>query len=229
MKKLIALVALLRRRHVRRHGYGTRADYAWRDRHVDAEQGAGAGGAAGGGTGRAGYHDDDYRHRVGEGRRQGRHRDRDREGRAEEGRSEAVRADAEQGRRRVDAHLHRARDHDERAGAGALLRRHGAREEHAVGADAGVRHVLAGRRAVVHLRLQPRVHRGEQLLRRVRPPVPKRRARRRQGRVRHGRDVQQGRRHPRDRVRRVPGDVRGDHLLPDRRRVRRARSSSRRC
>ena len=31
------------------------------------------------------------------------------------------------------------------------------------------------------------------------------------------------------RVRRVPGDVRGDHLLPDPRRVRRARRSSRRC
>ena len=36
------------------------------------------------------------------------------------------------------------------------------------------------------------------------------------------RDLQQGRLHPRAAVRRVPGDLRGDHLLPDRRRLRRA-------
>ena len=67
---------------------------------------------------------------------------------------------------------HRARAHDERPGAGAVLRRHGAREEHAVGADAGVRRVLADHGAVVRLRLQPRVHRGQRVLRRLRPAVP---------------------------------------------------------
>ena len=118
---------------------------------------------------------------------------------------------------------HRARHHDERAGPGAVLRRHGAREEHALGADAGVRGVLADDGAVVHLRLQPRVHRGQRVLRRLRSAVPQGRARRRQGRVRHGRDLQQGRRDSGDRVRRVPGDLRGDHLLPDPRRLRRAR------
>ena len=42
------------------------------------------------------------------------------------------------------------------------------------------------------------------------------------GDLRDGGDLQQGRLHPRAAVRRVPGDVRGDHLLPDRRRLRRA-------
>ena len=40
--------------------------------------------------------------------------------------------------------------------------------------------------------------------------------------LRDGRHVQQGRRHPRAALHGVPGDLRGDHLLPDRRRLRRA-------
>ena len=83
------------------------------------------------------------------------------------------RAGAEQGRRGVDARSRTAlvlmmSD----PGAGAVLRRHGAREEHAVGADAGVRRVLADHRAVVRLRLQPRVHRRQRVLRQLRPAVP---------------------------------------------------------
>jgi Amt family ammonium transporter len=42
------------------------------------------------------------------------------------------------------------------------------------------------------------------------------------GRVRDGGHLQQGRGHPRDRVRRLPGHLRRHHLLPDRRRLRRA-------
>jgi len=54
---------------------------------------------------------------------------------------------------------------DEINGKAGLLWQWGALEEHAVDADAGVRGVLAGDRAVVHLRLQPRLHRGQRLLR----------------------------------------------------------------
>ena len=118
---------------------------------------------------------------------------------------------------------HRARADDERAGAGAVLRRHGAREEHAVGADAGVRDVLAGHGAVVHLRLQPRVHRGQRVLRRLRPAVPERaRSTPPRASSRWRRRSRKGVVDPRARVRRVPGDLRRDHLLPDPRRVRRA-------
>ena len=64
-----------------------------------------------------------------------------------------------------------ARHHDVDPRPGAVLRRPGAQQEHAVGADAGVRHLLDDRRAVVRLRLQPGVHRGQRLLRRLRPAV----------------------------------------------------------
>ncbi len=134
-----------------------------------------------------------------------------------------ARADAQQGRRDVDADHHGARHHDERAGPGAVLRRHGALEERALDADAGVRGVLAGDGAVGGLRLQPRLHRGQRVLRRLRPAVPVGRARCRQGRVRDRRDLLQGRGDPGDRVRRVPGHLCGHHLLPDPRRLRRAR------
>ena len=66
----------------------------------------------------------------------------------------------------------RARDHDVDPGPRAVLRRARPLEEHAVGADAGVRHLLAHRRAVGDLRLQHRVHRGRRVLRRLRPAVP---------------------------------------------------------
>ena len=58
------------------------------------------------------------------------------------------RADAEQGRQRVDDRRDAAGDHDVDPGPGAVLRRHRALEEHAVGADAGVRRVLADHRAL---------------------------------------------------------------------------------
>ncbi len=106
-------------------------------------------------------------------------------------------------------------------GPRAVLRRHGALEEHAVGLDAGVRHLQRAVGAVGDLRLQHRVHRRQRVLRRLRSHVPDGHARcRRQSRAR--RDLQQGRLHSRVPVRVVPDDVRGDHAVPDRRRVRRA-------
>ena len=145
--------------------------------------------------------------------------------------SRGARADAQQGRHRLDADVApRSCCMMSVPGAGAVLRRPGAREEHAVGADAGVRRVLADRRAVVHLRLQPRVHRGQRVLRRLRPAVPEGHVRLREGRVRDGaRPSARASSIPELRVRRVPGDLRGDHLLPDPRRLRRAHRSSPRC
>ncbi len=133
-----------------------------------------------------------------------------------------IRARAQQGRRRLDDRRHRARHHDVGAGAGAVLRRPGAQQEHAVGADAGVRHLLDDRRALVPVRLQPGIHRGQRVRRRLRSRLHEGNVRRRDRNVRDGGDVQQGRLHPRAALPGVPGDVRGDHLLPDRRRLRRA-------
>ena len=62
-----------------------------------------------------------------------------------------------------------AGDHDVDPRPGAVLRRPGPLEEHAVDPDAGVRDLLADRRAVGHLRLQRRVHRGQRVFRRLRP------------------------------------------------------------
>ena len=59
--------------------------------------------------------------------------------------------------------VHAAGHPDDRARPGAVLRRPGAQQEHAVGADAGDGDLLADRRAVVHLRLQPGVHRRQRL------------------------------------------------------------------
>ncbi len=144
----------------------------------------------------------------------------------------AAAADArrQQGRRRLDDRRHRARHHDVDPRPGAVLRRPGPQQEHAVGADAGVRHLLDDRRAVVHLRLQPGVHRGQRLHRRLRPALP-------EGHVRSGRRApsrwratfSKGVVHPRAAVRRLPGDLRGHHLLPDRRRLRRAHEVLRRA
>jgi hypothetical protein len=80
-------------------------------------------------------------------------------------RNGSARAGTQQGRRRMDAHLDGVRADDERAGAGAFLWRNGAFEERALRADAGVRGVLADFGAVVRVRLQPRVHRGQRVLR----------------------------------------------------------------
>jgi nitrogen regulatory protein PII len=82
----------------------------------------------------------------------------------------------------------------------------------------------------VRLRLQPGVHRGQRLHRRLRPAVPRRASVRQRGRqLRDGGHLQQGRLHPRDRVRRLPGHLRRHHLLPDRRRLRRAHQVQRRA
>ena len=70
-------------------------------------------------------------------------------------------AQVRQGRRRLDAAVHPAGDHDDHPRPGAVLRRPGAQQEHAVGADAGDGHLLDDRRAVDRLRLQPGVHRGQ--------------------------------------------------------------------
>src|SRR5579862_7435716 len=67
---------------------------------------------------------------------------------------------AEQGRHRLDAYLDCARTVDVGTGAGALLRRTGAHEEHAVGAHAGLRRFLAGDGALVRLRLLACLHPG---------------------------------------------------------------------
>ncbi len=76
------------------------------------------------------------------------------------------RAGPQQGRHRLDDGLHPARHHDGGARPRAVLRRPGARQEHAVGADAGDGHVLADRRAVGALRLQLCLHRRQRVLRR---------------------------------------------------------------
>ena len=73
----------------------------------------------------------------------------------------AERRRPEQGRHRLDAHLHRAGAAHVGPGAGALLRRPGAHQEHALGAHAGVRRLLADHGAVVHLRLLDRLHAGQ--------------------------------------------------------------------
>ena len=85
-----------------------------------------------------------------------------------------ARADAQQGRHRVDADLDRAGADDERAGPGAVLRRL-VRSKNMLSVLMQVFvtfSLIIG--AVVHLRLQPRVHRGQRLLRRLRPAVPER-------------------------------------------------------
>jgi hypothetical protein len=78
----------------------------------------------------------------------------------------------EQGRHRLDAHRHGLGAADVGPRAGALLRGTRAHQEHAVGAHAGVRGVLAGHRTVVHLRLLARVHAGQLGERRLQPAVP---------------------------------------------------------
>src|SRR5205085_1748459 len=71
------------------------------------------------------------------------------------GGSRRIGAGAEQGRRELDGRRHDVRHHDVDPRPRPLLRRLGAQQEHAVGADAGVRDVLDDRRAVVPVRLQP--------------------------------------------------------------------------
>ncbi len=124
---------------------------------------------------------------------------------------------ARQGRHRVDADLHGAGHPDDHPGPRAVLRRHGPLEERAVAADAGVHDLLHGRAALGHLRLQPRVHRGQRLHRRLRPALPAGHDHRLAGG-----HLQQGRVHPGVRVLRLPAHLRRHHAGADRRRLRRA-------
>ena len=129
----------------------------------------------------------------------------------------------------MDADLHRARADDERARARAVLRRHGALEEHAVGADAGVRRVLADHGAVVRLRLQPRVHRGQRVLRQLRPAVPEGHVRSAKGEFAMAATFSKGAPMPELVFVAFQATFAAITVLPDPRRVRRARRSSRRC
>jgi hypothetical protein len=97
--------------------------------------------------------------------------------------------------------------------AGTVLRRHGARQEHAVGTDAGFRGLLADHRALVHLRLQSGLHRGQCLLRQLWPALSQWSVRFVNRHLRDGGHLQQGDRHPRDAVCRLPGHLRRHHLL----------------
>ena len=76
-------------------------------------------------------------------------------------------ADDGQGRRRLDDRGDDPRAADDRAGARAVLRRPGARQEHALGADAVLRHHLRDDDRLGGLRLQP----GAQRRRGARPPT----------------------------------------------------------
>ena len=81
---------------------------------------------------------------------------------------------------RLDAHLLRARAADDDPRPGALLRRPRPRQEHALGADAGLHHHLPRDDHLGGLRLQPRLHRrrlAEQLRRRLLQGLPRRRRR----------------------------------------------------
>ncbi len=109
-------------------------------------------------------------------------------------------------------------------GLGAVLRRPGAQQERAVGADAVPAGVLAGGGAVGAVRLQPGVHPGQCLHRRLGPLV-----RPRPHRYLDGRDLHQGRGDPGTGVLRVPGRVRLHHLRADRRCVRRTGEVRRRA
>ena len=125
------------------------------------------------------------------------------------------RASAGQRRHRVDADVDGARAVDVGTRTGPVLWRPRPQQEHAVRAHAGVRELLADHGAVVHLRLLVRIHDRQRVLREHGSAVPRRRVRLRDGCVRARRHVQQGHADVRDRVRRVPSDVRGDHVLPD--------------
>lgn len=76
------------------------------------------------------------------------------------------------GRHGLDADLHAARDPHDDSGAGPVLRRPGPLQEHAVGAGAGVRDLLADERAVGRVRLHPHVRRRGHVLRRLRQDLP---------------------------------------------------------
>ena len=117
----------------------------------------------------------------------------------------------------MDAHGHGARHPDDDSRSRALLRGHGALEERALSADAGVRVLLHDRRSMGDLRILGRVQQRQRLLRRVLEDVPVGRER-----GRGSGDLLQGRRDPGARLRCVPAHLRGNHSRAHRRRVRRA-------
>ncbi len=120
----------------------------------------------------------------------------------------------------MDARRHTAGHHDVDSGTGLVLWRPGTQQKHAVRADAGVFHIRADHRAVGRVWLFDSLHPGQRLLRRLRSRVAERHLRPRHRRRRQCRHLQQGRVHSRVRLRRIPGDLRGHHRGPDRRRVR---------
>src|SRR5918998_1299876 len=85
-------------------------------------------------------------------------------------RASAGRARPQQGRHRLDADVDRPRPDDVGPRARPVLRRPRADQEHALGADPGLRHRVPRRHHLGDLRLQPRVHarrRDERLHRRL--------------------------------------------------------------
>ena len=107
---------------------------------------------------------------------------------------------SQQGRHRLDDHRHRIRHPDDDPGPGAVLRRHGAHQEHAVDADAGVRRPSALLSVLwVIYGYSIAFTEGNALLRRLQSTVPERRDARLDGG-----HVQQGRGHSRVHLHRVP-------------------------
>ena len=123
----------------------------------------------------------------------------------------------QQGRRRLDDDLDRARPVDDDPGPRAVLCRPGSAEERAVGADPRLLHGLHRDADLGDLRLQPHLHRRHVHHRRLRQAVPQGRHRRIAGGHVLGRRAAL-----RDHLHLLPDDVRGDHARADRRRVCRA-------
>ena len=121
--------------------------------------------------------------------------------------------DARHGQHRLAAHQQRAGADDDAARAGALLRRSGAREEHAVAVHAVPGGGRRSGRALDPDRLHALLRDGRGLHRRPLEARPRRH--RQQHALGHLR-------RPRVRVRHVPGDVRDHHACADDRRLRRA-------
>ena len=124
----------------------------------------------------------------------------------------ARRAAADRFRRhRLDAHLDRAGRADDDSRPRAVLRRHGPQDERALGADAGIRHLLHDLDRLDGPRLQPGLRGGQRLCRRPGSDA----AFRAHARRRHGH-------HSRVGLHDVPDDLRDHHPGADRRRLRRA-------
>ena len=96
-----------------------------------------------------------------------------------------------------------------------VLWRAGARQEHALGADARFLHGLRRHPDLGHLRLQPHLHRWIDSDRRLLQGLPHRRDHRGEDR-----DLLDRRQHSRNALRRVPDDLRRHHAGADRRSLR---------